>query len=103
MKTSILAALAALILSGCASANLTPESVRARCWSASDPECFNVCDAYRDAVADVKFTGKKQCRETCTALHQRLASENAINRCERSAANGMDLCNQYCNQNFGGD
>jgi len=71
------------------------------CGSISSPDCFNLCETYRGAISEAKFTSKKDCRETCTALHQRLASENAINRCEPTAAGGMDLCNQYCNQNFG--
>jgi len=100
MKTLALAVLAALFLSGCGSPILTPESLRARCWSASDPNCFPLCDEYRD-VANTKFANKKECREACISSHQRLASENAINRCEPSNGQGMDLCTQYCNQNFG--
>ena len=100
MKTLTLATLTALLLGGCVSPNLTPESMRARCWSASDPNCFPLCEEYKDQMSDAKFTSKKECREVCIALHQRLASENAINRCEPSNGQGMDLCTQYCNQNM---
>jgi hypothetical protein len=100
MKTLALAALAALLLSGCASPILTPQALRARCWSASDPNCFPLCDTYREVAENTKYAGKKECRAACIASHQRLASENAINRCEPANAQGMDLCTQYCNQNF---
>jgi len=101
MKTLILAAVAAALLCGCGSPKLTPESLRGMCWSDSDPNCFPLCDQYRDVVSNGKFANKKECREACIDLHQRLASENAINRCENSNAQGMDLCTLYCNQNFG--
>jgi hypothetical protein len=106
MKLFLLVVLCAMtaMLDACVQRPLTDTEFRGFCYTSigrrNSCDTITICDDFDNNVLSEKHLSRKDCREKCTAVYNRLYTPNLFEGCSPTVLMAYNWCEKYCNTNY---